>query len=124
MQEGKYFWESIFCHFGLKYLLRKQLYNVLYFSFSFFIKLLLYLGHRENLIVYHPETLEALFNNSKDLIAKGWHYRPLEPWLSQGLLTSSGQKWQSRRKLLTPAFHFNILADALSIFNSKVCIKM
>ena len=95
--------------------------NIFYHFFS--IKLLLYLGHRENLIVYHPETLETLFNNSKDLIAKGWHYRPVEAWLSKGLLTSSGNKWQSRRKLLTPAFHFNILADALSIFNSKVYIK-
>ena len=74
------------------------------------------------LLVYHPDTVEAIFNSSKDLISKSWHYRYLETWLSKGLLTSTGAKWQARRKMLTPSFHFNILGDALSTFNTQVRI--
>jgi len=50
---------------------------------------------------------------------KSWAYRWLHPWLSTGLLTSHGQKWKSRRKLLTPSFHFDILKDFLPVFNEQ-----
>ena len=73
-------------------------------------------------MVYHPETVEAVFSSTKDLISKSWHYKYLETWLSKGLLLSTGSKWQARRKLLTPAFHFNILGDALTTFNTQVKI--
>ena len=76
------------------------------------------------LLVYHPDTVEAIFNSSKDLISKSWHYRYLETWLSKGLLTSTGAKWQARRKMLTPSFHFNILGDALSTFNTQVRVHL
>ncbi|EZA52128.1 Cytochrome P450 4C1, partial [Ooceraea biroi] len=47
--------------------------------------------------------------NSTKYITKGIGYKLLHPWLRNGLLISKGAKWQERRKILTPAFHFNII---------------
>lgn len=46
-------------------------------------------------------------------------YRFLMDFLGTGLLISNGEKWQQRRKILTPAFHFNILQKFTPIFNEE-----
>ena len=53
---------------------------------------------------------------------KGRDYTFIWPWLGTGLLTSTGAKWHSRRKLLTPAFHFRILEDFLDVMNKQSSI--
>ncbi|EDW01979.1 GH21738 [Drosophila grimshawi] len=57
--------------------------------------------------------------NDNNLITKGDLYRFLQPFLKSGLLTSTGKHWHSRRKLLTPAFHFKILEQFLEVFKQE-----
>lgn len=52
-------------------------------------------------------------------IDKSIIYDILNPFLKTGLLTSKGDKWHQRRKLLTPAFHFDILKEFLEIFKEE-----
>lgn len=65
--------------------------------------------------VIRAKDAEKVLGSSK-LITKGLVYNFIHPFLKTGLLTSSGEKWFSRRKMLTPAFHFNILKEYLEIF--------
>ncbi|XP_013176872.1 PREDICTED: cytochrome P450 4C1-like isoform X2 [Papilio xuthus] len=58
--------------------------------------------------IYNPEDVEVILSSMK-YHEKSQAYIFLKPWLHDGLLLSSGTKWQKRRKILTPAFHFNIL---------------
>ncbi|XP_049309019.1 LOW QUALITY PROTEIN: cytochrome P450 4p1-like [Bactrocera dorsalis] len=65
------------------------------------------------------EDAELVMNDQNNLTTKGIIYNFLEPFLNRGLLTSSGKKWHSRRKMLTPAFHFNILGQFEEIFKEE-----
>uniref|UniRef100_A0A147BND3 Putative cytochrome p450 4v2-like protein n=1 Tax=Ixodes ricinus TaxID=34613 RepID=A0A147BND3_IXORI len=77
-----------------------------------------YLGFQPVVVLFKPEAVEAVLNCSTNL-KKPILYSLLHAWLGKGLLTSSGSKWRSRRKMLTPAFHFRILEDFLPIMNEQ-----
>ncbi|XP_073838193.1 cytochrome P450 4d8-like [Musca autumnalis] len=58
-------------------------------------------------------------------ISKHRLYGVLNDWLGNGLLTSDGHKWHSRRRIITPTFHFKILEEFVEVFDqqSKVLVE-
>ncbi|KAM9244249.1 cytochrome P450 4F3-like isoform 6-T6 [Dugong dugon] len=73
--------------------------------------------------IFHPTFIKpVLFAPAaiapKDVVFYGF----LKPWLGDGLLLSGGDKWSRHRRMLTPAFHFNILKPYMKIFNESTNI--
>nr|QZM07479.1 cytochrome P450 monooxygenase CYP4BN53 [Lasioderma serricorne] len=68
------------------------------------------------LFVSDVKIVEWLLSSNKH-IQKAFQYKFLSRWLGLGLLTSTGNKWRTHRKIITPAFHFKILEDFIGIFN-------
>ncbi|XP_068155926.1 cytochrome P450 4p1-like [Drosophila tropicalis] len=73
---------------------------------------------RTMLSVVDAEYAEIVLND-QNLINKGLVYTFMEPALKNGLLIASGQKWHSRRKMLTPTFHFNIMGQFQEVFKTE-----
>ncbi|XP_028304023.1 cytochrome P450 4V8 [Gouania willdenowi] len=78
----------------------------------------LWLGPQAFVILFHAENVEVIVSSSVH-ITKSELYDFLHPWLGTGLLTSTGQKWRQRRRMLTPTFHFSILTEFLEVMNEQ-----
>nr|QLC36648.1 cytochrome P450 4V2 [Kryptolebias hermaphroditus] len=78
----------------------------------------LWVGMIPFVVLFHAETVEKVLSSPVHL-DKSFAYKFLHPWLGTGLLTSTGQKWRQRRKILTPTFHFSILTDFLHVMNEQ-----
>ncbi|KAI6223100.1 hypothetical protein M3Y99_01461300 [Aphelenchoides fujianensis] len=81
----------------------------------------IWLGPFPIVAAFSAEGLRAILE-SPEVISKGDEYSIVKRWLGTGLLISDGQKWRSRRKLLTPAFHFNALRRYQSIHDREAKI--
>ncbi|EFA04617.2 cytochrome P450-like protein [Tribolium castaneum] len=70
---------------------------------------------RRYLLVSDYNFLECVLSSTK-LIKKSHHYTFFQGWLGTGLLTADGAKWKTHRRILTPAFHFQILEQFIEVF--------
>ncbi|EDW89347.2 uncharacterized protein Dyak_GE19199 [Drosophila yakuba] len=77
-----------------------------------------WIGFYSNIMVTSPKYMEFILS-SNTLISKSDVYDLTHPWLGLGLLTSTGSKWHKHRKMITPAFHFNILQDFHEVMNEN-----
>lgn len=73
-----------------------------------------FLGYNVIVFLTDPRDVELILNVH---LTKSSEYRFFKPWLGDGLLISSGEKWRSHRKLIAPAFHQLVLKSFVSAFN-------
>ncbi|XP_070207599.1 cytochrome P450 4F12-like [Littorina saxatilis] len=69
---------------------------------------------RPTVALYHPDCIKELLKTSEP---KPQMYYFALPWLGTGLLLANGDRWARSRRLLTPAFHFDILKPYVAISN-------
>ncbi|CAK6977493.1 cytochrome P450 4F3 [Scomber scombrus] len=70
--------------------------------------------------LFHPDYVKPLLMAPASVTVKDeLIYGHLRPWLGQSLLLSNGEEWSRKRRLLTPAFHFDILKNYVVKFNTS-----
>ncbi|KAK6631175.1 hypothetical protein RUM43_014271 [Polyplax serrata] len=82
------------------------------------------LGGKLYIFLADPRDIEIILN-SQTHIDKSPEYEFFKPWLGDGLLISTGDKWRSHRKIIAPTFHHNVLKSFIGLFNknSKAIIE-
>ena len=68
--------------------------------------------------LFHPDPIRKILKEPKEMSV----YRMLKPWIGDGLLVTEGKKWFRNRRLLTPAFHYEILKPYIQVSNS--CLEI
>ncbi len=80
----------------------------------------LWIGPFPNVFIAHSEELSKLLKEPKSRLM----YKPLLPWLGEGLLIAEGSKWFRNRHLLTPAFHYEILKGYVPVYNNCISVLL
>lgn len=85
---------------------------------------------RPAVVVVHPDTIKDILKANHMSAPKSPDYDLMVDWIGDGLVTASGRKWERRRRLLTPVFHFDVLKPYVKIYNdvaeillSKILLK-
>lgn len=87
-------------------------------SFEFDQVVRLWIGPKLVVFLVDPRDVEVILS-SHVYIDKSPEYRFFQPWLGNGLLISTGQKWRAHRKLIAPTFHLNVLKSFIDLFNAN-----
>ncbi|XP_006839790.1 PREDICTED: cytochrome P450 4A11-like [Chrysochloris asiatica] len=79
-------------------------------------------GSNAFLSVYDPDYMKTILGRSdpKSIDAYGF----LRPWIGNGLLLLNGQAWFQHRRMLTPAFHYDILKPYVGLMANSVQIML
>ncbi|XP_057639982.1 cytochrome P450 4A14-like isoform X7 [Chionomys nivalis] len=75
-------------------------------------------GSRARVMLYDPDYVKVILGRS-DPKASGI-YQLVVPWIGYGLLLLNGKKWFQHRRMLTPAFHYDILKPYIRIMVESV----
>ncbi|XP_023309750.1 cytochrome P450 4c3-like isoform X2 [Anoplophora glabripennis] len=81
---------------------------------------------KKKIVISDLKLLELLLTSTNEFLNKSVEYKFLQRWLGDGLLTAKDERWRKSRKIITPAFHFYILRQFVSIYetNADTMIKL
>ncbi|XP_017774223.1 PREDICTED: cytochrome P450 4C1-like isoform X2 [Nicrophorus vespilloides] len=82
-----------------------------------------WIGSKPLVMITDFDDIEILLR-TLDHTKKSITYDYIKPLLGEGLVTASGKGWHSDRKMLTPAFHYDIIKRFLHIFRGRVEILL
>ncbi|KAI9563275.1 hypothetical protein GHT06_010733 [Daphnia sinensis] len=77
-----------------------------------------WVGLRPFVILASPELAQAILSSSKNN-TKTSDYLHFNKWLGNSVMLSSGDHWKNRRRIVTPAFHFQNYQSFIDVFNEK-----
>ncbi|NWI60525.1 CP4B1 protein, partial [Calyptomena viridis] len=75
-----------------------------------------------SVIVHHPEYAKSILGRTDPKASLP--YRFLIPWIGKGLLILDGAKWSQHRKMLTPAFHYDVLKSYVTLMSDSVKVML
>ncbi|XP_055978376.1 cytochrome P450 4A11-like [Sorex fumeus] len=79
-------------------------------------------GTKTQILIYDPDYMKVILGRSdpKDISI----YRLLSSWIGYGLLLLNGQPWFQHRRMLTPAFHYDILKPYVGLTADSVRVML
>ncbi|XP_071606311.1 cytochrome P450 4A25-like isoform X1 [Heliangelus exortis] len=75
-----------------------------------------------SLIIHHPEFAKCALGQTDR--KPNVPYQFVVPWIGKGLLVLDGEKWFQHRKLLTPAFHYDVLKPYMALMSESVKVML
>uniref|UniRef100_A0A2R9BZV4 Cytochrome P450 family 4 subfamily A member 11 n=1 Tax=Pan paniscus TaxID=9597 RepID=A0A2R9BZV4_PANPA len=79
-------------------------------------------GGKVRVQLHDPDYMKVILGRS-DPKSHG-SYRFLAPWIGYGLLLLNGQTWFQHRRMLTPAFHYDILKPYVGLMADSVRVML
>ncbi|XP_062049309.1 cytochrome P450 4A4 [Lepus europaeus] len=79
-------------------------------------------GNEGRLLLYDPDYLKVILGRSDPKSPR--NYKLMTPWIGYGLLLLDGQTWFQHRRMLTPAFHYDILKPYVGLMVDSVQIML
>ncbi|KAM5162028.1 cytochrome P450 4A11-like isoform 1-T1 [Callospermophilus lateralis] len=79
-------------------------------------------GSKVRFLIYDPEYMKVILGRSDPKAHST--YRLVAPWIGYGLLLLNGETWFQHRRMLTPAFHYDILKPYVGITADSVRVML
>ncbi|MCQ7614255.1 cytochrome P450 [Salmonella enterica] len=79
-------------------------------------------GNKARVMIFDPDYIKVILGRSDP--KSPLSYRYLAPWIGNGLLLLNGKKWFQHRRMLTPAFHYDILKPYAKVMADSVRVML